>query len=529
MLEEVDCDSLMLRANQAMPETLDEIWQDDKLGRREDAQYIRAFLLGRMRQRGERGKPQSFVLSVDAGWGRGKSFFLERFARQLRAEGHLVAEVNAWKDDFADDPLIAVMAAVDGAIRPLLPREASLQRTYRVVKENFGSLTLAGAKGLVLHGAKRLAGNAVEDLVQAFEEANSRSPGDGREKSKKSESENGHDVAKSAGELADATVGAATEKLVEKLSDKAADAAMANFRTGQNSIARFKESLGTAMRYLGDHDGLPSPMFVLVDELDRCRPDYAIAMLERIKHLFEVDGVIFALALNTDQLAHSVRAVYGDGFGAAEYLTRFFDRVYQFDAADPRELVLSLLEAEPINEAILSVPPRTDLASFLSGSFARFDVSPRHIERVYDLLTTIVTVWDYRTKIELAVLLPMIITYVRGGEPATDGDLTAGINRNRPGADAAISQVWTTNGEQRFVSPEELFLAFQTVTQNPLSSQKPASDIAEELAHSRLSEEFALLHNNRFRPGNPPYSIIRQYPSIIRKAGRIALAADPTN
>lgn len=65
---------------------------------------------------------------------------------------------------------------------------------------------------------------------------------------------------------------------------------------------------------------------VLVDELDRCRPNYAIEMLEVIKHFFKTDNFVFVVATDTDQLVHSIAAVYGAGFDAAQYLKRFFDR-----------------------------------------------------------------------------------------------------------------------------------------------------------------------------------------------------------
>ena len=52
-------------------------------------------------------------------------------------------------------------------------------------------------------------------------------------------------------------------------------------------------------------------VFVLVDELDRCRPTYAIEMLETIKHFFSLDNYIFVVATDTNQLSHSIKAVYG--------------------------------------------------------------------------------------------------------------------------------------------------------------------------------------------------------------------------
>ena len=68
-------------------------------------------------------------------------------------------------------------------------------------------------------------------------------------------------------------------------------------------------------------------LVVCVDELDRCRPDYAIRFLEATKHIFEVEGVTFLLAVNLSELANSVKALYGGDFDAHQYLRRFLDHV----------------------------------------------------------------------------------------------------------------------------------------------------------------------------------------------------------
>lgn len=64
---------------------------------------------------------------------------------------------------------------------------------------------------------------------------------------------------------------------------------------------------------------------VFVDELDRCKPSYAICVLERIKHYFDNDRVIFVFSTNLEELQHSIKCVYGDNFNAYRYLDRFFD------------------------------------------------------------------------------------------------------------------------------------------------------------------------------------------------------------
>ena len=67
------------------------------------------------------------------------------------------------------------------------------------------------------------------------------------------------------------------------------------------------------------------PLIVMIDELDRCRPSYAVELLEVAKHLFSVNNIVFVLAVNRAELIHSIRAVYGGGFDGDGYLRRFFD------------------------------------------------------------------------------------------------------------------------------------------------------------------------------------------------------------
>lgn len=66
-------------------------------------------------------------------------------------------------------------------------------------------------------------------------------------------------------------------------------------------------------------------LIIFVDELDRCRPSFAVEMLERIKHYFEDDRIIVVVSVNKDQLIHTIGNYYGQGFDATRYLNKFFD------------------------------------------------------------------------------------------------------------------------------------------------------------------------------------------------------------
>lgn len=70
-------------------------------------------------------------------------------------------------------------------------------------------------------------------------------------------------------------------------------------------------------------------LVVFVDELDRCRPSYAIEMLERIKHYFDDERIIFVVSLNKEQLVHTIKQFYGMNFDSSGYLNRFFDMNFE--------------------------------------------------------------------------------------------------------------------------------------------------------------------------------------------------------
>ena len=66
-------------------------------------------------------------------------------------------------------------------------------------------------------------------------------------------------------------------------------------------------------------------LVIFIDELDRCRPNYAVELLERVKHYFDDERLIFVFATNTEQLQHTIKKYYGNDFDGYNYLDRFFD------------------------------------------------------------------------------------------------------------------------------------------------------------------------------------------------------------
>lgn len=66
-------------------------------------------------------------------------------------------------------------------------------------------------------------------------------------------------------------------------------------------------------------------LVIVIDELDRCKPSFAIEMLERIKHYYDDERIIFISSVNKEQLIHIISNHYGSEFNSTAYLNKFFD------------------------------------------------------------------------------------------------------------------------------------------------------------------------------------------------------------
>ena len=126
------------------------------------------------------------------------------------------------------------------------------------------------------------------------------------------------------GGLLDGSEVDAAEKGISKLLDKQVDTVVAD---RLQSTAKDKLAIEDFRKYLEDFAqkrGEGMPIVFIIDELDRCRPDFALELVEQIKHLFSVPGITFLLVLNRKQLEESIKLRYGgDGVNATTYLQKF--------------------------------------------------------------------------------------------------------------------------------------------------------------------------------------------------------------
>ena len=241
----------------------DKPFENDRLDRRKMIESL-TYLIG--------ATEGPCVIAVDAPWGAGKTTFLRMWSQHLRNQKFTVIKFNAWETDFTDDPFMALCAEITGVLKAEEGTEQAgkmddVMEKMRLVFQHIGS-------------------NAVRHLTAGIFDPK-----------------------------------AITAELSKQITKTQVEERLNGYREAKDAIETFRQALeGLAAELSGS-----GPLMVMIDDLDRCRPTYAVELLETAKHLFAVDQVVFVLAVNRTELQHAVKALYGNEFKADGYLRRFID------------------------------------------------------------------------------------------------------------------------------------------------------------------------------------------------------------
>ena len=163
---------------------------------------------------------------------------------------------------------------------------------------------------------------------------------------------------------------------------------------------------------------------IIIDELDRCRPTYAIELLERVKHLFDASGVVFILGIDRSQLNHSIRSLYGSEFDATGYLRRFIDYDYQLPEPKAGDYCDYLFKYFGINELILKRNSKDEidqLKFYLGGLMSAARMSLREQEQTISKLRIVLQTIPKDRKIYAAML--SLLLFLREWNKNIYGDI----------------------------------------------------------------------------------------------------------
>ena len=219
--------------------------------------------------------PAGRVIAVDAPWGSGKSWIAKQLPKYFKSSSEIGGSVyiDAFEFDFHQDPFVVVASA----ILQTYDANTVVVKNFKTTATDIMRTALpAIGKGVIKTGGKLLnidAGEIYESIIEAGSEA--------------------------------------SEKAIEKMLD--------TFSNTSATTIKFKEKLTELARINGQN----KPLVIIIDELDRCRPSFALEMLERIKHLFDVENVVFILFMHKLALHSAINKTYGASINAEEYLKKF--------------------------------------------------------------------------------------------------------------------------------------------------------------------------------------------------------------
>ena len=224
------------------------------------------------------------VVSLHGQWGSGKTTFLSMWRQHLKTAGFKTINFNAWETDIADDAMVALLGELEAGLSDSSAEPgaepSALQASVKAAKKIGGKLLRSA-----IPTAIRVATAGALDMEDLSEE------------------------------------------IISDWTGKIAEEQVAAYESARRSIQAVRDSISEVSKAASAFEGAEEalPLVFIVDELDRCRPSYAVRVLECIKHFFAAPGVMFVLAVDSDQLSHAIRNQYGQLMDASGYLRRFFD------------------------------------------------------------------------------------------------------------------------------------------------------------------------------------------------------------
>ena len=371
-----------------------------KLNRKEYGEFLSNYI---------KGEHDGFVLNLNGAWGTGKTEFLRRLYTHLTNEGHPTIYIDAWESDFSEVPLSVVAS--------------ELINQLSIINHNIGSdldklkgLLGKALKGAVIAGAGLVTKHLVDDSAA------------------------GREVVKTLFETSPKDFLTSVKKDHEEQVE---------------AIKSIRKELELLAEVLKQIHGKELPVIVLIDELDRCRPNYAIEMLEVIKHFFTTKNFVFVVATDTTQLQESIKSVYGSNFDANTYLKRFFNREAKLAEPDLKNyLGLHDFSFSEYTEKVTLYPiiennQNVAIAKYIEWMAKVYDLSLRDIDQLIDKLKACLrtTLFANQTNSKVQVinvfsLLIALIEFDKGHKQFIERALNNPVTEGQFSTDLIISSEW---------------------------------------------------------------------------------------
>lgn len=287
----------------------------------------------------------SCTFSLNGRWGVGKSYVLnmleERLLTYQAGARYVVFHYNCWKYDYYEEPLFAIVAAMLEGIDEethFFSQDArdKAKAAFKLAEPFLKKIASAASKNLIGFDAIRLYG-MLKNEKKAFDD------------------------------------------VIEcERKERVADDPFFHFNQSLLNVRKQMKQLS------GDHT-----IVVVVDELDRCLPTYAIKVLERLHHMFYgIQNCVVVLGVEKDQLTHTIKQVFGEQTDVEHYLRKFIDFEMRLSSGDLQKSFLSEHENYISMFEDSLVDPDFNVEELCVALFGDESVEIRRKEHLIERITT---------------------------------------------------------------------------------------------------------------------------------------------
>jgi hypothetical protein len=302
------------------------------------------------------------VIALDGKWGTGKSVFLHQLKGLLSHKEFPVIYFDAFENDYVEDAFSALARELVEFLDENRSAGSSIGKEVTKQAKKVGKLLLRGGLSLGARLAVRVVTAGTSGLGEV----------------------------EAAARDAQGAVGDAAAQYIDDL--------LTEPQLQKTAIEEFKVNLSALPLKIAEYKERKTaqPLIFIIDELDRCKPTFALSIVERIKHFMSVPNVHFVLGVNLDQLRNSVRAAYGSKVDAQTYLQKFIGLTVMFneegaDAGTTKvrryvEYLLKAMEFRPEDTKIVA-----EVGRILVEYAERSPLSLRQIDRIYTQLAACLT------------------------------------------------------------------------------------------------------------------------------------------
>ena len=271
----------------------------------------------------------------------------------------------------------------------------------------------------------------------------------------------------------------------------------------------FKELLGKAA---GDEN---QQMIVLIDELDRCHPTYALELLTTVRHLFDVDGTVVVLAINRTELVHSVESIYGPDFSADRYLRRFADLHTQLPSPGDRDS-WSFLENVVSATGSLNADGEAKKMLWLVGEIPGCGL--RDVEQATYHAAAVMASLDPRTRSSATHTIIVALVALRALDLAIYRNVTKGLMTGFD-AIAAIRAAYTQKGSDHPVVSNENLNVLEAIAFAVAFAASPIEPIDQVWWESESDSEFVTGYRDAVKDSTgEPSRVYHLFPFYISAA-----------